>query len=236
MDRIRSWFVGRSYLMFTQFLRAGKLTRSLRSLLSSRVSSEVRVGRGCKIISSRLMGAVSLAEGVHVYHTIISGSVEIGRYTYLSGPRIDIVAHLNQISIGSFCSIARGVQIQEYNHKTSGLTTAFLSRRIDPRRGLTPDEIESKGAITIGNDVWIGANSIIISGVSIGTGAVIAAGAVVTKDVPPYSIVAGNPARLLRYRFQEPSLIEELLESEWWTWPLDKIDTFSHRFTESHLC
>lgn len=220
--------------MFSQFIRAGICSRSLRALVSSRVGSKVRVGANCGIIGSRLIGQISLAEGVQAYHATVSGPVEIGRHTYLSGPRIDVVAHSNPIFIGNFCSIARGVQIQEYNHVTSGLTTAFLSRRIDPHRGISPDEIISKGPITIGHDVWIGANSIVISGVTIGTGSVIAAGAVVTKDVSPYAIVAGNPARVLRYRFEDPDQIEELLASQWWTKPMDQIEELALRFRSDH--
>lgn len=213
--------------MFSQFIRAAILTKSPRGLLGSRVGRTVRVGKGCSIIGSRLFGQVTADEGAHFYYANVSGPVNIGRHTYLSGPRIDIIAHLNPISIGSFCSIARGVQIQEYNHATVGLSTAFLSRRIDPKRALSPDEIDSKGPITIGHDVWIGANSIILSGITIGTGAVVAAGAVVTKDVAAYAIVAGNPARVLRYRIEPASLREELLASEWWTWPLQRIETYA---------
>ena len=216
--------------MFGQFIRAAILTKSPRGIIGSRVGRAVRVGQGCSIIGSRLFGQVTADEGVHFYQSNVSGPVNIGRHTYLSGPRIDIIAHLNPVSIGSFCSIARGVQIQEYNHATGGLSTAFLSRRIDPKRGLSPDEIDSKGPITIGHDVWIGANSIIVSGITIGTGAVVAAGAIVTKDVPAYAIVAGNPARVLRYRIESASLREELLASEWWTWPLQRIATYAKDF------
>ncbi|WP_205321400.1 CatB-related O-acetyltransferase [Tritonibacter mobilis] len=177
-----------------------------------------------------MFGQVTADEGAHFYHSNVSGPVNIGRHTYLSGPRIDIIAHLNSVSIGSFCSIARGVQIQEYNHATDGLSTAFLSRRIDPKRGLSPNEIVSKGPITVGHDVWIGANSTIVSGITIGTGAVVAAGAMVTKDVPAFAIVAGNPARVLRYRIESASLREELLASEWWTWPLQRIETYARNF------
>ena len=217
--------------MLGQFIRAGLLTRSVRSMLGSRVGYSVKVGPNCRILSSHLMGEVTMAEGVNIYKATVSGPVAIGRHSFLSGPRIDIIAHLNPITIGSFCSIARGVQIQEYNHVTSGLTTAFLSRRIDSRRGLSSDEIESKGPIIIGNDVWIGANGTIVSGVTIGTGAVVAAGALVTTDVPPYAIVAGNPARLLRYRFDSSELRDKLLASEWWTWPLNQIEDFTREFT-----
>ena len=218
--------------MLAQFFRAALLTGSARSLLGSRVGPKVRVGQGCGIVRSRLMGQVTLGEGSQAYQSTVSGPVSIGRHTYLSGPSIDILAHLNPISIGNFCSIARGTQIQEYNHQTEGLTTAFLSRRMDPRLGLSSEEICSKGPITIGHDVWIGANSIIVSGVTVGTGAVIAAGAVVTKDVPAYGIVAGNPAKILRYRIASEELREELLASEWWTWPLERIETFAKEFAD----
>lgn len=76
--------------------------------------------------------------------------------------------------------------------------------------------------VRIGNDVWIGANAVILPGVTVGDGAVIAAGAVVTKDVKPYSIVGGVPAKLIKYRF-EPWQIELLLKLKWWDWPLEKI-------------
>ncbi|ARR57161.1 hypothetical protein HY78_12260 [Rhizorhabdus wittichii DC-6] len=114
------------------------------------------------------------------------------------------------------------------------MTTAFLSRRIDRRRGLSANEIESRGAIVIGHDVWIGANSIVVSGVTIGTGAVVAAGAVVARDVPPYAIVAGNPAKVVRYRFEDQSQIDELLSSEWWTWSLTKISNYAQNFSVKH--
>lgn len=216
--------------MLLQFVRAGILTGSLRSLFGSRIGAAVTVEESCRIVGSRLMGQVSLGRGVNAYGANLSGPVHVGRYTYLSGPRIDIVAHLNPITIGNFCSIARGAQIQEYNHLTSGLSTAFLSRRLDPRRGLSTDEIESKGPISIGHDVWIGANSIVVSGITVGTGAVIAAGAVVTRDVPPYAIVAGNPARVIRHRFDDPATIDQLLASEWWNMPLDKIEVYRREF------
>jgi acetyltransferase-like isoleucine patch superfamily enzyme len=81
----------------------------------------------------------------------------------------------------------------------------------------------SKGDVVIGNDVWLGYGSMIMSGVGIGDGAVIAAGAVVTRDVEPYSIVAGNPARLIKKRFDEET-IDKLLKIKWWDWPVEKIN------------
>lgn len=216
--------------MLLQFFRAGIATRSIRGLVGSRVSSAVRVGKNCGIIRSRLMGRITLGDGTQCYHVNASGEIDIGRHTFLNGPRIDLVSSLNPISIGNFCSIARGAQVQEYNHRTSGLSSAFLTRRINPQSATSQDEIESRGPVRIGHDVWLGANSVVVSGVTIGTGAVVAAGAIVTRDVPPYAIVAGNPARVIRLRFEDEGIMRELLESEWWTWPLADIEKYAHQF------
>lgn len=83
-------------------------------------------------------------------------------------------------------------------------------------------EFEEYAHIDIGNDVWIGARAIIMDGIKIGHGAVVAANAVVTKDIPPYAIVGGIPAKIIKYRF-EPDKIERLIQSEWWKWDLEKI-------------
>jgi virginiamycin A acetyltransferase len=83
--------------------------------------------------------------------------------------------------------------------------------------------MESKGPITIGNDVWIGTQCVILSGSTIGDGAVIAANSVVTADIPPYAIAAGSPARVLRYRFSD-AIIERLMKLEWWAWSRVKLE------------
>ncbi len=87
----------------------------------------------------------------------------------------------------------------------------------------------AKGGITIGHDVWVGARANILSGVTIGNGAVVACGAVVTKDVPAYAIVGGNPAQVIRFRFTEDQ-IKSLLEINWWDWPEDRILQFEPYF------
>ena len=125
--------------------------------------------------------------------------VEVGRKTY--GKLDVIVANENyKLTIGSFCSIADNVLfILSSEHNMNTLSTF-------PFKTFYNDfymEANSKGNIKIFDDVWIGSNAIILSGVTIGQGAVIAAGAVVTKDVPPYAIVAGNPAKIIKYRFEE---------------------------------
>lgn len=105
-------------------------------------------------------------------------------------------------------------------HNLDRTTTYFIERNILQTQELEDAEI-SKGKIEVGNDVWIGDSAILLSGVSIGDGAVIAAGAVVASSVPPYAIVAGNPARIIRYRFPE-NKINELMSIKWWEWSEEK--------------
>lgn len=118
------------------------------------------------------------------------------------------LAQNEKLIIGNRCSIANGVQfLLGGEHKYTCVTT-YPYRAIDLKMG---DEAISKGAIEIKDDVWIGYNSLILSGVTIGQGAVIAAGSVVVKDVPPYAIVGGNPAKIIKYRFDK-EVIDKLLD------------------------
>ena len=146
----------------------------------------------------------------------------IGEWTY-GTPLVKSWDQNATLSIGKFCSIAEGVTILlGGEHRPDWVTTY-------PFRELVFDKPEfaeigySKGDVSIGNDVWLGLNSLILSGVKIGNGAIIAAGAVVTKDVPAYAIVGGNPAKLIRYRIPE-SLIAPMEQIAWWNWPLDQIE------------
>jgi len=170
-----------------------------------------------------LFGNIIVGEGSRIARGVSIRSeakVTIGRYTSLNGPGMDIRAHINEVKIGSFCSIARGTTIQEFNHQYDRLSSYYMHQNIFGES--VSNDIESKGSIIIGNDVWIGASSIILSGVKVGNGAVIAANSVVTKDVPDYAIVGGNPAKVLKMRFDDV-LIDKLLEIEWWNWNLSKM-------------
>lgn len=127
--------------------------------------------------------------------------------------------------IGAFCSISWNVTIGGANHDYTRICQH--SMLYDEQSGIRPSYIEKSydrfsEPLSIGNDVWIAAGSIITRGVTIGDGAVIAANAVVTKDVPPYAIVAGSPAKIIKYRFT-PEVIELLIQLRWWQWPVDKI-------------
>ena len=156
----------------------------------STVDKKARVGRKCK-----------------VYHSSLGAYSYIGRGTQL------IYA-----SVGKFCSISGNVLIGMGHHTLTHLSTSPIFTEKNNGTGYSWTDRESLlpyKPVTIGNDVWIGTRAMILGGVTIGDGAVIGAGAIVTKDVPPFAIVAGVPARIIRYRF-EVSVIEKLLDIKWW--------------------
>jgi acetyltransferase-like isoleucine patch superfamily enzyme len=182
--------------------------------------------RGSIVREFELPGA-SLKGGIHVGKKsilkecfILASELHIGRNTSLWGPNIDIQSFLNPVRIGSFCSIARNNSIQEFNHRLDRCSTYFFSANIW-EEGMQQD-IASRGPITIGNDVWIGSHVVIGSGATIGDGAVIGANSFVTGEIPPYAVAAGNPAKVLRYRFDDMT-IERLLALQWWQWDDDRI-------------
>ena len=133
----------------------------------------------------------------------------------------------DKLIIGKFCSIACGAKFifNSANHKLSSISTYPFPIFFE-EWGLNVKDItaawDNKGDIVIGNDVWIGYEAVILSGVSIGDGAVIGARAVVTKDVPPYTIVGGVPAKPIRKRFQR-EIVDAMLKIKWWDWPKDRI-------------
>ena len=134
------------------------------------------------------------------------------------------------IEIGSFCSLADGVYILSgiSNHRVDTVSTKNFGNLFPE----VPSAPIVKGPTVIGSDVWIGRNAIILPGLKIGHGAVVGAGAVVTKDVPPYAIVAGNPAKVLRRRFDD-EIVEALLKIEWWNWTDEKIRSYKEYFLGS---
>ena len=191
------------------------------------IDREVIISSSSFISGSILRGHVRISEKCKVYQSHIEGRVTIGKYTSVWGPNIAILSKINSIKIGAFCSIAKNVSIQEYNHKHDSLSTYHLNSNVFNGTGI--DDICSKGGIVIGNDVWVGDGSMILSGVSIGNGAVIAARSVVTKNIPPFAIVGGNPAKIIKYRF-DPDEIVRIEKMKWWDWPKDKILNNRHIF------
>lgn len=184
--------------------------------------------KGSYVSGSTITGQCEIGIGCKIFKAHIEGEVKIGKFTSLWGPNIFILGRLHGVEIGRFCSIARNVSIQEDYHNLQRLSTYFFERNIF---NLPPHEssIISKGKIKIGNDVWIGAGATILSGVDIGNGAVIASNAVVTKDVPSFAVVAGNPAHVVKYRFSK-EVIDKIEQMKWWEWPLDKIKKEKHLF------
>lgn len=148
---------------------------------------------------------------------------EIGDYTY-GRPRILAFGNdSTTLKIGKFCSIADDAVIfLGGEHQVSFVTTYPFSHFFEFAHGFPGTHPRQKGNIIIGNDVWIGQEAFILSGVTIGDGAVIGARAVVAKDVKPYSIVVGSPAHHIKYRVDE-DIIEALLAIAWWNWPIEKI-------------
>lgn len=184
----------------------------------------------CQILTTALHDVV-LGEYVALIKGAILNSVNIGDFSYISHDSI-----VNNVEIGKFCSIGHNVQIGLATHPSKVFVSTspvfFSNNNSSCPMSFRDDKIfdDDVPRTVLGNDIWIGANAIIPGGIHIGTGAIVAAGAVVVKDVPPYAVVGGNPAKIIRHRFTEEQ-IKLLLESEWWDWPIEKlrqrVDDFS---------
>ncbi|HCD9885505.1 TPA: CatB-related O-acetyltransferase [Enterococcus faecium] len=151
----------------------------------------------------------------------------VGRYT-----------KIRSADIGKYCSISWDVTIGAVEHPLTKLSTAALTYKSEYNLISKDKEYPQKRTV-IGNDVWIGCNVVIRSGVKVGDGAVIGTGSVCVKDVPPYSIVVGNPAHVLRMRTEEEN-VKRLLQLAWWDWSTDElkqnIDLLSEELTDDLIC
>lgn len=147
---------------------------------------------------------------------------QIGRASY-GNPSIEFPQNGGTLSIGNFCSLANGVKILLGGEHRPDWVTTYPFNLLFKSAWEIAGHPRTKGDVVIGHDVWIGMEAIIMSGVTIGNGAVIGARAVVVKDVPPYAIVAGNPARLVKFRFDEET-IYRLQKIKWWNWTDEKIE------------
>lgn len=184
-----------------------------------------------------------LADGTIYPHTVLlknvvtNPQIKVGDYTYYNDFDLvygddyerKIAPYLYEgvpgsLIIGKFCSIAHNVKFltSTANHQYDGFSAYPFavfgqewSKSYQPNYPISPDN-------EVGHDVWIGHNATIMPGVKIGSGAIIGAGAIVTKNVPDYCIAAGNPAKIIRQRFDDET-IKKLLEIQWWNWPKDKI-------------
>lgn len=131
---------------------------------------------------------------------------------------------MTNCTIGNFTAIGQATLAGLGRHPTNYLSThsIFYNKNNMTDKWVQPIDYKQNLPITIGNDVWIGRKAIIMYGVTVGDGAIVAAAALVTKDVPPYAIVGGVPAKVIKYRFDD-EIIERLLQIKWWDWSDDKI-------------
>lgn len=185
-------------VLFLEFRRA--------KLLWKFKNKELTIGLGTNIKNAEIGFRIFMEDS-----TIFANST-IGDYSYISSD-----SHIRNARIGKFCSIGPGVKINIGNHPSDMVSThpAFYANHTRLKTFSDKMYFEEFKEVNIGNDVLIGMDAIILSGISIGDGAIVTSRAVVTKNVPPYAIVGGVPAKLIKYRFSE-EIIEKLKTIEWW--------------------
>ena len=176
---------------------------------------------------------------IYLKNVITDDAIIVGEYTmyndFVNDPKLfeknNVLYHYpinhDKLIIGKFCSIACGARFlfNSANHSLFSLSSypfPIFYEEWGLKRENVADAWDNKGDIVIGNDVWIGYESVILAGVTIGDGAIIGTRAVVTKDVPPYTIVGGVPAKIIRKRYSD-EIISELLHIKWWDWEKQKI-------------
>ena len=172
--------------------------------------------KALKILSYRKNS--SIAKTVKIYPFSIVTNTVVKDYSYIS-----YNCTINNCEIGKFCSIAKGVKIGLGKHPITFISTSpIFYSPVNPLKKIISKELKFKDseAVTIGNDVWIGANVTVLDGVKIGNGAIIGANSVVTKDVLPFMIVGGVPAREIKMRFSE-IIINAIKLSQWWDMPIN---------------
>lgn len=182
---------------------------------------------------------------VYLKNIIQNPQIIVGNYTYYDDPE-DVynfeknVLYLfefmkDKLIIGKFCQIATGVRfiMNGSNHAMEGIST-YPFKVCGGKWGEASFDVKSKGDTVIGNDVWIGNSATVMQGIKIGDGAIIGTNSLVTKDVEPYTIVGGNPAREIRKRFDD-EIIHFLLQLKWWDWDVKKITDHLDLITSANI-
>ena len=193
--------------------------------LRLKIKIQKRYGKGNMIYTTKVGDGVSLGGGVYLsYDVDVRDNVTIGTQTYCNrGTTL-----FKGCQIGNYCSIGYNVAIGPPEHPVSFFSTSPSVYRYEGIKDLCkwPND-DIVGSVIIGNDVWVGSNVVILQGCKIGDGAIVAAGAVVTHDVEPFTIVGGVPAKKIKDRFG-PVLKDRLLDSQWWNQDRDWIANFFH--------
>ncbi len=175
----------------------------------------------CTIKAHSVSRHTKFEKGVIVEEGVYLNALKVGKYTYINK---NCLIDKNTISIGRFCSIAYNCRIGLGGHPMDWVSTHSFTYK--PKYGFSKNdhtqEAERNLETIIGNDVWIGANSTVLAGIKIGDGAIIGAHSLVTKDVEPYSVVIGTPAKHYKFRFNEGQR-NKLLQIKWWNWNDNKI-------------
>ncbi|MGV2874569.1 CatB-related O-acetyltransferase [Macrococcus capreoli] len=179
-----------------------------------------------RLISNNISLDVKLGESVFINDDVtIFNKVEIDDFSYINGNTIIGEG----TKIGKYSSISYNCYIGLNEHPTKFLSTSPFLYSVRESENVNDNFKEVNSPVVIGNDVWIGVGTIILQGVTIGDGAIIAAGSVVTKDVAPYNIVGGIPAKLIKKRFED-DIIENLINFKWWNLPKNELEKYEPYF------
>lgn len=179
-----------------------------------------------KIIDSKC-NFESIGEGCVISEARCYGEIILGKFVTITGPGTVIKSLKEKIHIGSFTSIGQNVCIVDFNHSFGRISSSFIHHLVLKESYL--DDIQTKGPVIIGEDVWVGSNTVILPGITIGRGSIVGAGSIVTKNIPKYSVVFGNPAKIISKRFEDDiiNILEDLM---WWEWDNDKIVHYKNMF------
>ena len=212
------------------YYRAKNPTLSLS--IKSKIRKNLVFGKNVSIGKNTLVSDTTIGDNVTIQHDCCLINVLIGDFSYIaSGTQLDLT------QIGRFCSLGPQILGGCGGHPIDLVSTNPMFFSTFTQSGITfatKDCFEDREDILIGHDVWIGARAFIKDGIKVGNGAVVAAGAVVVKDVPDYAIVGGTPAKIIRYRFS-PEVIQELLIIQWWNWSAEKLQDASSYFSNNDI-
>lgn len=193
---------------------------------NSNISKNSYIGESSRVRECNIGKFVRIDRNNFITHTTIEDYSYTGSFDMIFNSRI-----------GKFCSISYGVTIgpPEHDYERLSMHPFIYDNYYNILKStdlLENNKLNKK--LIIGNDVWIGCNSTILRGVTIGDGAVIGANSLVKHDIPPYAIVVGNPARIIKYRFSE-DIIVKLKQVQWWNWDIDKIRYYKDLFLNNHI-